>query len=152
MGRKPQYDALLADVQEIVSTSLDRKEKLTRICELLWDDVAHYDWVGFYLVEHGKLVLGPFMGEPTEHVKISFGEGICGQAAEREETVVVQNVSEETNYLSCSPQVQSEIVIPLFKDGTVVGELDIDSHTRSPFTKEDRTFLEAVARHAATLF
>jgi len=102
---------------------------------LLVENVPHYDWVGFYLVDKAKkeLVLGPFVGEPTEHVRIPFGRGICGQAAERRTTFVVQDVSKEGNYLACSPKVKSEIVIPLFKGGEIIGELDIDSHTLSPW-------------------
>lgn len=106
--------------------------------------VSYYDWVGFYFVEDGKLKLGPFVGEPTEHVEIPFGVGICGQAAEREKTFVVQDVSKETNYLSCSPKTKAEIVVPIFKDGRIIGELDIDSHSFSPFSEEDRRFLEKV--------
>jgi len=110
--------------------------------------VPHYDWVGFYMVDAEKmneLVLGPFVGDPTEHVRIPFGKGICGQAAERGETFVVQDVSEQNNYLACSLNVKSEIVVPLIKDDKVVGELDIDSHEVGPFTDDDREFLEEIA-------
>jgi len=121
---------------------------LGEICELLTRRVPYYDWVGFYLVdkESGRqLILGPFVGEPTEHTSIPFGQGICGQAAEREGTFVVQDVTKENNYLSCSIDVRSEIVVPIFRDGKVVGEIDIDSHTTAPFSKEDRVFLEKLA-------
>ena len=74
-----------------------------------------------------------------------------GQAAQREETFVVQDVSRETNYLSCSPHVKSEIVVPVFKDGAVAGEIDIDSHALAPFTQEDREFLEKAATLLAKL-
>lgn len=121
---------------------------------MLIENVPHYDWVGFYLVDKAKkeLVLGPFVGEPTEHIRIPFGRGICGQAAERRTTFVVQDVSKEGNYLACSPKVKSEIVIPLFKGGEIIGELDIDSHTLSPFTEEDRVFLEDVCKVVSELF
>jgi GAF domain-containing protein len=111
--------------------------------------------VGFYLVDPDsprELALGPFAGAPTEHVRIAFGRGICGQAAEREETFVVQDVSEQTNYLSCSVHVKSEIVLPVFKDGKLVGELDIDSHVVAPFIGADEAFLEAVCDAVAVLF
>lgn len=126
---------------------MSRDEKLRRVCELLASQVPHYDWVGFYLVgERGdELVLGPFVGEPTEHVRIPFGRGVCGRAAVELRTIVVQDVSKETNYLACSPLVKSEIVVPIFKEGKFVGELDIDSHELAPFTEEDRKFLEKVA-------
>ena len=99
-----------------------------------------------------ELVLGPYVGESTDHTRIAFGEGICGQAAEREETFVIQDVSKEDNYLSCSFAVKSEIVVPVFKDGQIVGELDIDSHTASPFTPEDREYLEKICKMIDGLF
>jgi len=149
-----RFDLLLDRVREVVDGPSDRDAKLKTICELLRDNVAYYDWVGFYIVARARreLVLGPFVGEPTEHERIPFGKGICGQAAEREETFIVQDVSKETEYLACSPRVQSEIVVPIFKAGEIVGELDIDSHTLAPFTQEDRMFLEEVGRIVAALF
>lgn len=152
--KKKLLNNLLGKVREIADGPIDRDKKLLAICERLRENVAYYDWVGFYTVDSSKrnLVLGPFVGEPTEHVTIPFGKGICGQAAERKETFVVQDVSKETNYLSCSPRVRSEIVVPIFKKSQVVGELDIDSHTSSPFTQEDREFLENVSKIVSQLF
>lgn len=153
MSDKSIFDKLLAEVDRLVSSGLSRDETLLRVCQLLESSVAYYDWVGFYLVEGEKeLVLGPFAGEPTEHVRIAFGIGICGQAAQRKETFLIQDVSCETNYLSCSPKVKAEIVVPIFKDGRVVGELDIDSHQLSPFSDEDRDFLEQICRRLSGLF
>lgn len=131
-----------------MNSSLGRDEKLRKVCELLARNVDYYDWVGFYLVDEAKgneLVLGPFVGEPTEHVRIPFGRGVCGRAAVELKTIIVQDVTRETNYLACSPLVKSEIVVPIFKQGKFVGELDIDSHELAPFTDEDRKFLEKVA-------
>ncbi len=125
------------------------EEKLRAICRLLRDNVSFIDWVGFYLVDKARpreLVLGPFEGEPTEHVRIAFGRGICGQAASQQRTFVVQDVSMETNYLSCSSKVKSEIVIPIFRKRKLVGELDIDSHVASPFTVKDEIFLTKIAK------
>ncbi len=147
MSDKSVFDKLLAEIDRLVSSGLSRDETLLRVCQLLESSVAYYDWVGCYLVEGEKeLVLGPFAGEQTEHVRIAFGIGICGQAAKRKETFLVQDVSCETNYLSCSPKVKAEVVVPIFKDGRVVGELDIDSHQLSPFSDEDRDFLEQICR------
>lgn len=153
-GKSERLHLLRGRVGDIVDGPFDRDEKLKAICGLLRDGVPYYDWVGFYFVDESKraLVLGPFAGEPTEHVRIPFGRGICGQAAKRKETFVVQDVSKETNYLSCSPSVQSEIVLPIFRGGEVVGELDIDSHALSPFTQEDRAFLEDVCQMVSELF
>jgi GAF domain-containing protein len=115
--------------------------------------VPHYDWFGFYVSVPGRreLALGPFSGEPTEHTRIPYGRGICGQAAEREDTFVVQDVDAVENYLSCSVHVKSEIVVPVFDSGEVVGEIDIDSHVREPFTQTDTRFLEGLARRVAGL-
>jgi GAF domain-containing protein len=145
---------LLGRAQQIVDSGLDRDTKLQRICELLHRDVDYYDWVGFYLTvrDTQELLLGPFVGEPTEHTRIPFGKGICGQAAERKETFTVQDVSREANYLSCSPHVRSEIVVPILKDGHVLGELDIDSHSLSPFGPQDRELLEGICAMVAGLF
>ena len=138
-----------------VARVTSRDAALREICALLHDGVPHYDWVGFYLVDPQKpreLVLGPFVGEPTVHVRIPFGRGVCGQAAERRETVVVQDVTQEANYLSCSVNVKSEIVLPLMRGETVLGELDIDSHAPRAFTDADRKLLTAVCEVAAGLF
>jgi GAF domain-containing protein len=155
MKTQPDVTRLLSNVREIVAQDTPREVALAAICELLAREVPHYDWVGFYLVDPERpqeLVLGPFEGAPTEHTRIAFGQGICGQAAATELTFVVQDVSQETNYLSCSPHVRSEIVVPIFKDGAVVGELDIDSHELAPFTDADQAFLEAVCAEVARLF
>ncbi len=137
---------LLEEIESILNSSKEKDKKLKSVCEFLKTNVEHYDWVGFYIVNstENELILGPFVGEDTEHVKIKFGEGICGQAAEREKLFIVQDVSKESNYLSCSPKVKSEIVVPIFKNEKVIGELDIDSHKTEPFTQWDEEFLSKV--------
>lgn len=131
-----------------------RDGMLQQLCQLLADRVDYYNWVGFYIVEPGgtTLRLGPYVGEPTDHVVIPFGRGICGQAAATGKTFLIQDVSSETNYLSCSICVRSEIVLPIYKDAKVVAELDIDSHTLAPFTTEDEAALGELCRMTATLF
>ena len=148
------FGEMLERVGELIAGASDRDEVLGAICGLLERRVAHYDWVGFYIADtDGRtLVLGPFAGAPTEHVRIAFGEGICGQAAAREETFVVQDVSKETNYLSCSPHVRSEIVVPVLAGGRLVAEIDIDSHELSPFSDDDQAFLDGVAEAVSVLF
>jgi L-methionine (R)-S-oxide reductase len=152
--RGKPFAQLLIRVKGIVDGQGRRDDKLMAICQLLTDDVSHYDWVGFYLVDEGEknLLLGPYVGQPTRHVKIPFGQGVCGLAAEEKRTIMVPDVSQVLNYLSCSPQVRSEMVVPIFKDGQMVGELDIDSHTAASFAEEDKTFLEGVCREAEKLF
>ena len=99
-----------------------------------------------------QLELGQFAGDPTEHVKIDYGQGICGQAAESLDTIVVQDVGQQNNYLSCSPNVKSEIVVPIIKKGKFVAQLDIDSHAVNPFKEEDSEFLEELCKMLAPLF
>lgn len=152
--KSKMFRFLIRKMHRVMKGSIDRDEKLKTICKLLRDNVPHYNWVGFYILDSRRndLVLGPFEGEPIEHIRIPVGMGICGQAAERKETSLVQDVSKETNYLSCSKHVKSEIVIPILKGGEVVGELDIDSHYISPFSEEDEIFLKKISGMASKLF
>jgi L-methionine (R)-S-oxide reductase len=148
------FDFLLGRVGETVRSTMGRDEKLRAVCRLLKENVSHYNWVGFYVVDKKKpneLVLGPFEGEPTEHVRIPFGRGICGQAAKLRKAFIVQDTSKETNYLSCSARVKSEIVVPIFRNEEIVGEIDIDSHSLSPFTKEDEEFLKKIGEMVSGL-
>ncbi len=146
-------DKLNEDIKAIISWRKSRDEKLLGICKMLRDNVTHYNWVGFYIVKsEGKLALGPYAGAPTDHIEIGFGTGVCGRAAEMKRALVVQDVSKETNYLSCNPNVRSEIVVPIMKNGEVVAELDIDSHAPSAFSEEDKNFLESVCHLLEELF
>lgn len=116
----------------------------------LHEHVPHYTWVGFYMREGVMLALGPFRGKPTPHVMIPVSQGICGAAVRENQTLVIDDVHSDPRYLACSIETRSEIVIPLRKDGEVVGELDLDSDQTAAFTAADRTFLEAVARLVET--
>jgi GAF domain-containing protein len=148
---------LFARLQDKCLQLLEQPQPLDRslrsICRLLQENVPHYDWVGIYWAFYGgeqpELVLGPYAGEATEHTRIGFGQGICGQAAERQATFVVQDVAAEQNYLSCSIHVKSEIVVPILQNGRVIGELDIDSHQIAPFTPHDNQMLEWLAAEIA---
>jgi GAF domain-containing protein len=144
---KALHEKLRAKIDQRLNSGLDKSEKLYATCRLLKRHVPYYDWVGFYFAVPGKeLVLGPYAGEATEHTRIRFGQGICGQAAEQKRIFIVQDVNKETNYLSCSAKVQSEIVVPIFKNDEIVGELDIDSHELAPFDECDRVLLEDVCQ------
>lgn len=125
--------------------------KLQEICEILKRNIAHYDWVGFYFKNENKkeLILKNFAGKPTEHTIIPFGKGICGQVALSNKNFVVQDVTEQVNYISCGFEVKSEIVIPILKNGMNIGQLDIDSHEKNPFTKEDEQLLEFVCNQVS---
>ncbi|HCR76469.1 MAG TPA: histidine kinase [Chryseobacterium sp.] len=120
------------------------EEKLQKVCHLLDQEISYFNWTGFYFKNGDKeeLKLGPYVGAPTDHTIIPYGKGICGQVAVSNETFVVPDVHEESNYLSCSIDTKAEIVVPIFKDGLNIGQIDIDSHTIDPFTEEDRELLE----------
>ncbi|HCA06946.1 MULTISPECIES: GAF domain-containing protein [Chryseobacterium] len=120
------------------------EEKLQKVCHLLDQEISYFNWTGFYFKNGDKdeLKLGPYVGAPTDHTIIPYGKGICGQVAVSNETFVVPDVHQESNYLSCSIDTKAEIVVPIFKDGQNIGQIDIDSHTVDPFTAEDRELLE----------
>ena len=147
-------NSLLQSVDEIIQGAKTNNEIFLDISTLLVENVPHYNWVGFYLVDESgeNLVLGPYVGAPTDHTKIAFGKGICGQVAISEVSRIIQDVTHEDNYLSCSSNVRSEVVFPIKKDGKFVAELDIDSHALSPFTDQDTQLLEAVCQKLEILF
>jgi L-methionine (R)-S-oxide reductase len=109
-----------------------------------------YNWVWFYMLEEEAdppaLILGHYQGAMTPHTRISLHQGICGAAASSGKTVVVDDVSKDNRYLACSIETKSEIVVPIFVRGKVVGELDIDSHFLAAFTAEDRELVEYCAQ------
>lgn len=153
-AKSPETAELLKEIDAVVSGAAGRDEKLLEVCRLLAESVENFDWVGFYLVDPDadrELVLGPYVGEETDHTRIPFGKGICGQAAESLETFVVQDVSQAENYLACSVDVQAEIVVPIMRGGAFVGELDIDSHTRDSITPDQRRLLERICEQVAPL-
>ena len=96
--------------------------------------------------------MAEFNGEPTEHTIISFGKGICGQFVVSNENFVVQDVSQQNNYISCGWKVKAEIVAPIFVNGENIGQIDIDSHTANPFKEEDEQLLEYVYKRVASLY
>lgn len=154
-ARQSTSTDLLKNVDKIVKQNIDRDDKLKQICEMLHKEEDLFDWVGFYLVDPDadrELVLGPYVGEETDHTRIPFGKGICGQAADTLETYVIQDVSQEDNYLACSVDVKAEIVVPIMKGDRLIGELDIDSHTKDSLTEDHRKLLEAICEKVAALY
>jgi len=148
------YSLLLQEAKALLlSPASDTNSILTKICLLLQTTVKHYDWVGFYFANHIEktLHLKAYAGIPTDHTVIPFGKGICGQVAISNKNFVVDDVSAQDNYIACSISVKSEIVVPIFVDGENVGQIDIDSNTLNPFTKNDEDFLEFVCAKVATL-
>src|ERR1051325_6307254 len=127
-------------------------DPLAAAVDALQNGFEHYSWVGIYLVEGDDLVLGPWQGpEATEHVRIPVGQGVCGAAAASGQTEVVDDVNADPRYLACFPSTRSEIVVPISRDGRVIGEIDMDSASPAAFGDADREFLERVAESVAHL-
>ena len=118
---------------------------LSNASALLWENLEDINWAGFYLVRGGKLRLGPFQGK-VACTSIDFGKGVCGTAAAKDETQLVKDVHCFPGHIACDSASNSEIVVPLHRDGKVWGVLDIDSPSTGRFTEEDREGLESFAR------
>ena len=148
------FNDLKLKASEIIESDLKTVDKLNDLCKLLKNNIYYYNWVGVYLVDKQmphELVLISHYGESTEHVRIPFGRGICGQAAVLKKSLIVQDVKKESNYLPCSEKVKSEIVVPIFRKKEIIAELDIDSHIVSPFTSDDDIFLKEIAKMASKI-
>lgn len=134
----------LEAVERILNRGGD--DVLSDVVEVLHERIAHYSWVGIYLVRGAELVLGPWTGPAaTEHVRIPIGQGICGAAAASGRTELVDDVGTDPRYLACFPSTRSEIVVPILRGPTVVGEIDVDSDQAAAFDEGDRELLERVA-------
>lgn len=151
---KTDFSIILQEFETLFDNSVLRDDILFKTCKLLKDKIYHYDWVGFYILDQAskQLILGPYEGKITDHTIIPVGKGVCGQVAETKALKVVQDVSQEDNYISCSLDVQSEIVVPILKNNTFVAEIDIDSHSPAPFSKEDEVFLTSICKRISSLF
>ena len=143
--KAPLFDRLLPKALERIAAAGDPEALFRSVVGLLHDALPHFHWTGLYRLEGASLVLGPFRGKPTEHVRIPLGAGLCGQAAARGATVLSGDVTREANYLACSAETRSEIVVPFSVRGKVAGEIDVDGDQANAFDAADRVFLEAVA-------
>jgi len=146
-GRIEEIRSEVSALEQSVPTA---EELMRTMVKLLHERMLKYNWVGFYLLEPGAqppmLVLGAFEGAMTPHTRIPLNQGICGAAASTGQTVVVDDVSKDPRYLACSLETRSEIVVPVFAHGKVVGELDIDSHFPAAFTLEHQDLVQYCAR------
>jgi L-methionine (R)-S-oxide reductase len=154
---KPQVenhrDALLDGFRKAALASPSLESLQEEIVRSISQNLPGYDWTGFYMLDPSDaetLVLGPYVGAPTEHVRIPVTQGICGAAVAGGETVIVDDVTSDPRYLSCSIETKSEIVVPIYANGRIIGEIDIDSHQPASFGPADRVFLEEAARIVGT--
>jgi L-methionine (R)-S-oxide reductase len=149
-----QHQEVQKDVDQLAASVHSPEELMSSIVKLLHQKMLKYNWVGFYMLERSArppvLVLGPFEGAMTPHTRIPLNQGICGAAASSGKTVVVDDVSADPRYLACSLETKSEIVVPVFVKGRVVGELDIDSHFPAAFSAADRDLVEYCASLVGT--
>jgi len=148
-----QQEQLAREIDTLANASESVDDLMSVIVGRLQERLSHFNWVGFYMIEKGRpgedpmLLLGPYVGAETPHKRIPLNQGICGAAVTHGETLVVDDVNADPRYLACSIETKSEIVVPIFVKGAVVGELDIDSHQPAAFTSDDRKLVE----HCATL-
>lgn len=149
MAVATRIEEVRTEISDLAQTSQSAQDLMQRMVKLLHDRMLKYNWVGFYMLEPGAeppmLVLGAFEGAMTPHTRIPLHQGICGAAASSGQTVVVDDVSKDPRYLACSLETKSEIVVPIFAYGKVVGELDIDSHFPAAFTGEHQLLVQHCA-------
>ena len=137
------YEKALNKIKIIVKQSND---VLKKVVDYLYENFENYSWVGIYIVKGKELVLGPWKGpKATEHTKIPIGQGVCGAAAKSGTTEIIDDIKKDDRYLACFLSTKSEIVVPIKKNGSILGEIDIDSDKIAIFTKKDKVFLEKVA-------
>jgi L-methionine (R)-S-oxide reductase len=141
-----QHAATLAgDVVRAIDRAPDGTAAMTEAVAALKERLPHYTWVGIYLLEGDELVLGPYLGKPSPHTRIPVNRGICGAAASEKATIIVDDVNSDPRYLACSLETKSEIVVPIMRGETVLGEIDVDSDRPAAFGANDRALLEEVA-------
>ncbi|MBO6060641.1 MAG: GAF domain-containing protein [Clostridia bacterium] len=145
------YSVLNAQLDALIDGVPHKVANLANASALLYESLDRLNWAGFYLMEGGRLVLGPFQGR-TACIEIPLGHGVCGSAAAENRTFLVPNVHEFPGHIACDCASNSEIVVPLRSNGEVVGVLDIDSPEFGRFTEEDRAGLEEFARILERIF
>lgn len=139
------YTRLNEQLSALVHGVPHRIANLSNAAALLYNTLPDLNWAGFYLMENGLLVLGPFQGKPA-CIEIQVGRGVCGTAAAEDRTQLVYDVHQFPGHIACDSASNSEIVVPIHGDGRIVGVLDIDSPRVGRFTEEDRVGLEAFVR------
>jgi len=138
------YKELCAQVRSLLHAEHDLIANAANFCALLYHAMPDVNWVGFYFIKEGELVVGPFQGKPA-CVRIALGKGVCGTAAVKRETLLVPDVNQFPGHIFCDGDSRSEVVVPLVKDGKLLGVLDIDSPKLARFDEEDQINLERLS-------
>ena len=142
---KPERYRQLADAAEaLISGEPDSVANMANVAALMWEFIPNLNWAGFYRVMDGELVLGPFIGRPA-CIRIAMGTGVCGTAAAEAKTQLVEDVHTFPGHIACDSASQSELVVPVLRDGQVCAVIDLDSPDRARFDAEDATGVEMLA-------
>jgi GAF domain-containing protein len=144
-SKREVYEELVRQTRGLLSGERDLIANAANLSALIWQIVPDLNWAGFYFLKGGELVLGPFQGKPA-CVRIAVGKGVCGAAAARRQTVLVEDVHAFAGHIACDSASNSELVVPLIKGGEVRGVLDLDSPLLARFDDEDRRAFEAVVK------
>ena len=147
-SREKNYDTLIRQLEALIAGETNAVANMANASALLHQFLQDINWVGFYVTEGNELVLGPFQGLPA-CVRIPFGRGVCGTAAATKTTQLVADVHQFPGHIACDAASNSEIVVPLIKNGEVIGVLDIDSPSKNRFDELDQTYLEKFAQSLA---
>jgi L-methionine (R)-S-oxide reductase len=142
------HEELLREFQDFSRSAPTAQSLMERISQRLHEKMTRYNWVGFYLLDpadNGFLLVGPFVGSFTPNARIPLSTGLCGAAASSGKTILVHDVSKDPRYLSGSPMVKCEIVVPIFVKNKLAAELDVESYFAGTFTKDEQDFVEACA-------
>jgi L-methionine (R)-S-oxide reductase len=142
------HEELLREFQEFTTAAPTVQSVMEHVAQRLHEKMTRYNWVGFYLLDPadpGFLLVGPFVGSFTPNARIPLSTGLCGAAASSGQIVVVHDVSTDPRYLSGSPMVKCEIVVPIFVKNKLAAELDVESYFAGTFTKPEQEFVEACA-------
>jgi len=143
--KSEQYKLMNAQLQALIEDVPHRIANMANASALIFDTLEDLNWAGFYLMENGILVLGPFQGK-TACIEIRVGKGVCGTAVERDEIMLVEDVHQFPGHIACDSASNSEIVLPIHADGEIIGVLDIDSPSLARFDEEDREGLAEFVR------
>lgn len=138
--KEDKYLALLPQIDALIAGEEDLTANLANIAAALKYGMGFF-WVGFYLVKHDQLILGPFQG-PIACTRINYGKGVCGTSWKEAKTIIVSNVDEFPGHIACSSDSKSEIVVPVVREGKVVAVLDVDSDKLNEFDEADQRYLE----------